>query len=75
MRSLLVAALILLPTSAVSAHAPDDGGKPESSKKICKIDPEDTESKIRRRVCKTEAEWAGKPDSKPDADRTAKQSQ
>ena len=55
----------------------DDGGKPEaSSKKICKIGEDDTVSRVRRRICKTEAEWNGKAEgAKPEPDRFSKQSQ
>jgi len=33
--------------------------KPAPEKKICRVDPEDTDSRIRRRICKTASEWAG----------------
>lgn len=74
MRSLFAASLILLPAFAVSAQTPS-AGKSEAPKKICKVDPEDTDSRIRRRICKTEAEWNGDSEKKSDADRTPRQSQ
>jgi len=74
MRLLLAASLILIPAFTASAHSPNEGGKPDAPKKICKVDPEDTESRIRRRICKTEAEWSGKSgDEKSDADRSPNQ--
>ena len=76
MRLLLAASLILLPAYAANAQSPNDGGKPEASKKICKVDEEDTDSRVRRRICKTEAEWNGKSDdAKPETDRSPKQPQ
>lgn len=73
MRLLLAAGLILLPAVAVSAKAPS-AEKAEVPKKICKVDPEDTDSRIRRRICKTEAEWNGESIKKSDTDRTPRQS-
>lgn len=68
MRSLFIASLVFFPASAVSAQAPNDGGKAEETKKICKIDPADTDSKIRRRICKTKEEWRRKSDDAKDSD-------
>jgi hypothetical protein len=77
MRLLLAASLILLPAYAANAQSPADGNaKTEASKKVCKVDPEDTDSRIRRRICKTEAEWSGKTDdAKSEGDRTPTQAQ
>jgi hypothetical protein len=76
MRMLLAAGLVLLPAFAASAQSPNDGGKTDASKKICKVDPEDTDSRIRRRVCKTEAEWNGRSDDvKSETDRSPNQAQ
>ena len=76
MRLLLAASLVLLPAYAASAQSPADGSKPETSKKVCKVDEEDTDSRVRRRICKTEAEWNGKSDdAKSEANRSAKQAQ
>ena len=76
MRMLLAAGLVLLAAHAASAQSPNDGGKTEASKRICKVDPEDTDSRIRRRICKTEAEWNGQSDDgKPDSGSTSKQAQ
>lgn len=74
MRLLLAAGLILLPAFALSAKAPS-AEKPEELKKICKADPQDTDSRVRRRICKTEAEWNGESGKKPDTDRTPRQRQ
>lgn len=59
MRAILAVSLLLLPTPAFAA--PPSGAKVERprEKKICRVDPEDTESRIRRRICKTESEWKG----------------
>ena len=76
MRLLMAAGLILLPAFAASAQSPNDGGKAEASKKICKVDPEDTDIRIRHRICKTEAEWNGKSeDVKSETDRSPKRAQ
>ena len=76
MRLLLAASLVLLPAHAMSAPSPNDGGKPEASKKICKVDDEeDTGSRLRRRICKTEAEWNKLEGAKAEADRPLKQPQ
>lgn len=74
MRLLFAAGLILLPIFAVSAQAPR-AEKPEAPKKICKADPEDTDSRVRRRICKTEAEWNGDSGKKSGTDQTQRQSQ
>jgi len=76
MRLLLAAGLILLPAYMASAQPPSDDGKQQESKKICKVDPEDTDSRVRRRICKTEADWnekTGNPDR--ETERSPKQGQ
>jgi hypothetical protein len=63
MRLILAASLLMLPVPGFAAPPPEAKAKPQSNKKICRVDPEDTDSRIRRRICKTEAEWiAGKYD-------------
>lgn len=57
MRLILAASLLLLPAQGFASPAAETKAKPQSNKKICRIDPEDTESRIRRRICKTESEW------------------
>ena len=74
MRSLFAASLILLPAFAASAQTPS-AGQPEAPKKICKVDPEDTDSRVRRRICKTEAEWNGDSGKKSGNDQPQRQSQ
>lgn len=74
MRLLLAASLIMLPGVAIAAKAPSTD-KSEELKKICKADPQDTDSRVRRRICKTEAEWNGESGKKPNTERTQKQSQ
>jgi hypothetical protein len=76
MRLMLAAAVILVPAYAATAKLPVEGGKPDVTKKICKVDEEDTDSRVRRRICKTEAEWNGKSDeTKARPDRSPKQAQ
>ena len=68
MRLILAASLVLLPVQAFAAPPAATEAKPQSNKKICKVDPEETDSRIRRRICKTEAEWKGeKAEGKADA--------
>ena len=65
---LMIAASLLPLASVALAQAPaaavNNSAAPRAEKKICKVDPEDTESRIRRRICKTEAEWRGASDPK-----------
>ena len=67
MRLILAASLLLLPAQGFASPAAETKAKPQSNKKICRIDPEDTESRIRRRICKTAAEWDGATAQKDDA--------
>lgn len=55
---------VLLTLLAFTAAAADPASqpapavaKPQAEKKICKVDPLETESRIRKRICKTESEW------------------
>jgi hypothetical protein len=68
MRLIIAAALLALPVSGFAAPEVETKAEARPDKKICKVDPEDTESRIRRRVCKTEAEWNG---TKSDKDQAA----
>jgi len=55
----LLSALLLAPGAPVTNAPPQtevtrSEDAPKKQRKVCKIDPEDTFSKIRRRVCKVE---------------------
>lgn len=59
MIAVLLSALLLAPdapaTNAPSqAEANQNEVTPKKQRKVCKVDPEDTFSKIRRRICKME---------------------
>ncbi len=76
MRLFLAAGLLLLPIHAAGAPLPSDKDREPAPKRICKVDPEDLDSRIRRRICKTEAEWNGKPaNASRDADRSVQKDQ
>lgn len=76
MRVFLAAGLMLLPIYSAGAEGPTDKAREPAPKKICKVDPEDLDSRIRRRICKTEAEWNGKPaNASRDANRPAQKDQ
>ena len=67
MRLILAASLLLLPAHGFASPPAGIKAKPQSNRKICRVDPEDTESRIRRRICKTESEWnAGRNDKSKD---------
>ena len=66
MRALIAASLLLLPAQAYASPQADPAAQAPPAKKICKVDPEDTESRIRRRICKTAAEWDGATAQKDD---------
>lgn len=64
-KSLSIALMLVLGASSmtVSAFAADEGAatqpvKKAKPKKICKTNPSTTGSRIAKRVCKTEEEWA-----------------
>jgi len=59
MHGLIAASLLLLPAQAYASPHGKPAAQASPAKKICKVDPEDTESRIRRRICKTAAEWGG----------------
>ena len=75
MRSLIAVSLLLLPTQGFATSPTESADQAKSDKKICKVDPEDTESRIRRRICKTEAEWNGTKGQDDDAAKAAGRSQ
>jgi hypothetical protein len=75
MRSVIAVSLLLLPTQGFAAPPAETTGSAQPNKKICKVDPEDTGSKIRRRICKTEAEWNGTKGKKAEAPAEAGNSQ
>ena len=59
MIALLFSALLLAPdapatNSQDSASVGRNEQAPKKQRKVCKVDPEDTFSKIRRRICKME---------------------
>lgn len=59
MIALLFSAALLAPDApATNSQAPaqvsQNDKAPKKQRKVCKVDPEDTFSKIRRRVCKME---------------------
>jgi predicted secreted protein len=61
MMTVLLAALLFAadPTAAQAAPpAPAQAVKPKDEKKICKVDKSYTGSRMTRRLCLTETEWA-----------------
>jgi len=65
---MMLHAAMLLVSSALSVQAPSQGTEttvqtpptnqpPASEKVVCKVDDEDTFSRIRTRVCKPESQW------------------
>ena len=75
MRLVIAVSLLLLPTHGYATPPAEPTAKAEPAKKVCKVDPEDTESRIRRRICKTEAEWNGTKGQGDDAAKAAGRSQ
>ena len=75
MRLAITVSLLLLPTQGFATPPAEPAVKVEQAKKICKVDPEDTESRIRRRICKTEAEWNGSKNKHGEASTAAGKSQ
>jgi hypothetical protein len=63
MRMIIAAALLLLPAPGFAAPRADSKAA-DPNKKICKVDPEDIDSRIRKRICKTRAEWERNGDAK-----------
>jgi hypothetical protein len=58
--ALLSVFLLVSDTPATaSGTAPDapDAGAPKKEKKICKVDPAYTGSRMKKNICLTEAEW------------------
>ena len=50
MRLIIAAALLVLPAPGLAAPTAEAKSEARPDKKICRIDPEDTESRIRRRI-------------------------
>jgi hypothetical protein len=67
MRPLIAASILLLPTQGFAAPPAETTASAQPNTKICRVDPEDTGSKIRRRICKTEADWNGTREEKRQA--------
>jgi predicted secreted protein len=62
--TLLLAALLIASDPAVAsqqsqapAPVPAEAAKPEKEKKICRVDTNDSSSRLRKRVCMTQTEW------------------
>jgi len=64
--TLLLAALLVASNPAVAAQqaqtpAPAEAAKPvQKEKKICRVDTNDSSSRLRKRVCMTQTEWDSK---------------
>ena len=65
--SLLITAALLL-VQAPEAAPPAEPAKAASNKKICRIDTLDTGSRMKKRVCLTEVEWANRKAGKNGGD-------
>jgi hypothetical protein len=69
---LLAAALLTAadPAAATpaSAPAPVQAAKPVKEKKICKVDENESSSRLRKRVCLTQTEWERKEAGKSAGD-------
>ena len=59
MSLLLVAALLSMSDPAVQTPAPATApaAQPVKEKKICRVDTNDSSSRLRKRVCLTQSEW------------------
>lgn len=57
---LLISALIADPVSTTPAADPGTQVAPVKEKKICKIDPAYTGTRMKKRLCLTESEWEKK---------------
>jgi len=61
--TVLFAALLLSAAPTAAAAQPQvapvtaPAAKPEAEKKICKVDTSDSTSRLRKRECRTQAEW------------------
>jgi predicted transglutaminase-like cysteine proteinase len=68
----LFAALLLVAdpsaSAANTATAPADTAKPVKEKKICKVDENESSSRLRKRVCLTQTEWERKEAGKTAGD-------
>jgi hypothetical protein len=52
----------------VGAAAPVQAAKPTKEKKICKVDENESSSRLRKRVCLTQTEWERKEAGKSAGD-------
>lgn len=60
MHAIIAAGLLMLSPQISATPTVETKANAQPAKKVCKVDAEDdTGSHIRRRVCKTEAEWNG----------------
>ena len=70
--SLLFAALLLAAdpsaTTATATPVPAQTAKPVKEKKICKVDENESSSRLRKRVCLTQTEWERKESGKTAGD-------
>ncbi len=65
--SLLMTAALLF-VQAPEAAAPAEPAKAASNKKICRIDTRDTGSRLKKRICLTEVEWANRKEGRDAGD-------
>jgi hypothetical protein len=57
MSTLLAALLLIADPTGPAAAAPAAPAPAQAEKKICRVDPADTGSRLKRRLCLTETEW------------------
>ena len=59
MISLMFALMVVSDPAATPAESPvaAEAQKPEKAKKICREDPKITGSRMKKKICLTEAEW------------------
>jgi hypothetical protein len=66
--SLMLAALLLAADPTPAPAKPAETPKKASEKKICKVDPDQTGTRFRARICLTETEWEMRAQGKSGAD-------
>ena len=64
----ITAALLFVQAPEAAAPAPVEVEKPASNKKICRVDSLDTGSRMKKRLCLTEVEWANRKAGKNSGD-------
>ena len=57
MSTLLAALLLIADPTGAAASAPAPVKAEKAERKICKVDPADTGSRLKKRLCLTESEW------------------